>query len=389
MDLRRRVALQDHALRSAWSIRPVWPTPGCRTIRPCIESGNHSTAVAYEGDAVPDGDGEFAAFSNLRFNNHSDIVFSALLRNTDGLPNTPFAGSSALDDSGIYLRRTGGELVEIAREGALVPSGDARYGRFADAFSGDVPRLAFNDNEQVAFRVAVFDTGHDESASGIYIASPEHVQHVVRTGEGYEGGVLRSFEHPALNNVGLAAFIAELEVGQIAGDEGPQPLLRKMLLVTNGDERATAVRQGDVVNGEVVLDFVFNNDPGGQTNGFSDNGVLAYEVTYESGLHAINAWAPELTLRRSHGEPNLEMAWDDQANWRFGITPTFLHEVALDVAAGVVLHGPAADTTVKALSIGHGEAQRLMLGTVRSARSTVWPSAPTARWKAVARWAVR
>ncbi len=326
---------------------------------------DNSTAisqVAEEGDDVPGGDGDFAVFSQLRINNDGDVAFSALLRNTDGLPDTPLAGSSALDDSAIFLKRAGGDLMALVREGDLVPSGDARYGRFAENNNGAMPRPALNDNEQVAFRVELFDTD-DENPFGIFVASPDSVEHVARTGESYESGIFASFEHPALNNAAMAAFIAELNIGTVQTEEGEIPLLQKILMVSDGNERATVVREGDILNGEIVFDITFNNDPEGQTNGFSDSGLVAYEVTYESGIHAINAWSPELFWRETIPDPALEHEWNDNANWRFGLDPGAVHDVTLSPLNDTLIRGPAADVTVKSLALGTGDGEvRLLLG---------------------------
>lgn len=317
--------------------------------------------VVEEGDTVPSGDGEFAQFSQLRINNDNDVAFSVLLRNTDGLPGTLFEGSSSVDDSAIYLQRAGGELIELVREGDLVPSGDARIGRLADALTGDIPRPTFNDNEQVAFRVELFDTA-TEGSSGIFIASPDDLEHIARTGEGYEEGTFAAFEQPALNNAGMAAFLAELNIGVIQTEEGEFPLLRTLLVVSDGDERATVVREGDVLNGETVFDIVFNNHPDGQTNGFSDNGVVAYKVRYESGIEAVLAWSPELFWRETIPDPNLEREWDDQANWRFGLDPGPVHDVTIAPESDTLVNGPAEDVTVKSLALGTDGQVRLALG---------------------------
>ena len=324
-------------------------------------SGSAKALIAREGDAAPSGDGEFAVFSQLRINDHGNIAFSALLLNTDGLPETPFEGNGSFDNSALYIDVAGGSTTEIVREGNLTPGGNMRFGAFADPVNGDMPRLAFNDSNELAFRVDLFDET-EAQARGIFVASPDGIIEIARTGDSYDDGVLRAFEHPALNNSGAVAFKAELQVGTVDGEEGPSPLLRTLLMVADGSDRATVAREGDIINGEVVFDIVFNNDPNGQVNGFSDAGLVAYEVIYESGLHAINVWAPLLTLRRPFQPPDEPMAWDQRDNWRFGITPGLAHEVALNGETGGTVLGPSIDTTVKALRLGEGGALQLLLG---------------------------
>ena len=327
-----------------------------------VTSGGTAIArIEREGDAVPGDDGEFAGFAQLRINDDGNTAFSALLRNTDGVPGTPFEGDGNFDNSALYVHLAGGATTEIVREGDLTPSGNLRFGAFADAVNGDMPRAAFNDGNQLAFRVDLFDET-EAQARGIFIASSDGVTEIARTGATYADGVFVAFEHPALNNSGAVAFKAELQVGSIDGEEGPSPLLETLLMVAADFDRATVAREGDIINGEVVFDISFNNDPDGQTNGFSDSGLVAYEVTYASGLHAINVWAPLLTLRRPFQNPDEEMAWDERANWRFGITPGLAHDVALNGASSGTLRGPASDTTVQSLSLGDDGSLRLLLG---------------------------
>lgn len=248
-------------------------------------SGTGTARLATEGDAAPGGDGVLGELGELRINGAGDVAFSARLRNTDGLPGTPFAGSTTLDDSALYLARANGTLLQLAREGDEVSPGGARLGALADAFSGDVPRPSLNDDGAVAFRAGLLDVV-PEAGTGIFIAAPDGLTQVARSGAAYDDGVFGSFEHPLINRRGMVAFKAAITVGEVNGEEGPVALNETALVVSDGIDFATVVREGDVLNGDVVFDIDFNADPTGPANGFDDAGRVAYQVFYASGARA-------------------------------------------------------------------------------------------------------
>lgn len=322
-------------------------------------SGTGTARLATEGDAAPGGDGVLGELGELRINGAGDVAFSARLRNTDGLPGTPFAGSTTLDDSALYLARANGTLLQLAREGDEVSPGGARLGALADAFSGDVPRPSLNDDGAVAFRAGLLDVV-PEAGTGIFIAAPDGLTQVARSGAAYDDGVFGSFEHPLINRRGMVAFKAAITVGEVNGEEGPVALNETALVVSDGIDFATVVREGDVLNGDVVFDIDFNADPTGPANGFDDAGRVAYQVFYASGARAINVWTPRALWRGSFESPEQEAQWDDVHNWRFGMVPGAAHDAEL-VTDGGVIHGPAQDTTLASLSVGGST--RLLLGT--------------------------
>lgn len=315
-----------------------------------------------EDDFVPSDDGRFDTFAELRINEAGEVAFTARLRGTDGLPDTPFAGSSALDDSALYLVGENGEVHELAREGDPVTPGGERLGAFVDPFSGDGARPALNDAGEVAFRLRLFDEVND-SASGIFIADRDGLRQMVHSGDAYEDGFLASFDHPAINNLGMVAFQGELNVGVIDSGEGPTPLLQGLLMVSDGIDHATVVREGQQLNGETVFDISFNADPTRPTNGFDDNGRVTYLVTYASGRQAINVWTPRARWRGAFGDPDEERSWDDAGNWRFGMRPNAAHDADLSPVGGGTVLGPDADTTVNSLTLGGAGATRMRLGS--------------------------
>lgn len=322
-------------------------------------NGTATSRIVVEGDAVPGGDGEFGTFGEVSINGAGDVAWTALLRNTDGLPGTPFAGSTALDDSALYLARANGTLLQLAREGDEVSPGGARLGALADAFSGDVPRPSFNDDGAAAFRAELFN-GDAETSTGIFIAAPDGLTEIARSGAAYDDGLFGSFDHPVINNRRMAAFKTEIVAGDVSGEEGTVPVLETALVVSDGIDFATVAREGDVLDGGTVFDIDFNADPTGPSNGFDDLGRVAYQVTYANGVRAINVWTPRALWRGSFAPPDGEAQWDDAHNWRFGMLPGAAQDADI-VTTGGVIHGPGHDTTLASLTVGGST--RLLLGS--------------------------
>ncbi len=317
----------------------------------------HGTAASLrvvEGEALADGDGAFDRFGELRINNDGAIAFGALLRDTDGIN-----GNSSADDSGIFVHDALGTRT-LVREGDATPTGDARFGRFEDAFSGDIPRFAFNDLGEVAFEIALSDTSSDRN-TGIYRASDDEILEIAREGDMLAGGTFAGFDGPALNNTGIVVFLAELVVGMEVGGEGTFPILETTLVMSDGVDYAIVAREGEDLPGGTLLDIRFNNEWRGAANGLSDAGIVAYEAIYADGTRAINTWRPSLTWRQA---ADVESgSWDEPGNWFMGLPPSAAHDVNLDPDTHLTVQGPGADTSVRSLTLGQGAGTaRLELG---------------------------
>lgn len=307
-----------------------------------------------EGEGLPDGNGAFAQFGQLRINNAGAIAFSALLRDTAGI-----AGSTNADDSGVFVHDEQGTR-GLVREGDATPSGDARFGRFEDAISGDVPRFVFNDRGEIAFAIRLTDTSSDRN-SGIYRASGDEVLEITREGNTLAGGTFAGFDGPALSNTGIVVFLTDLAVGIELGGEGAFPVLETALVMSDGIDYAVIAREGEDLPGGTLLDIGFNNEWRGPANGLSDTGVVAYQAIYADGTRAINTWQPSLTWR--HAADVEAGNWDDPGNWFMGLPPSAVHDVNLDPDTDLTVQGPGADTSVRSLTLGHGDgAARLELG---------------------------
>ena len=312
------------------------------------------TEIIAEGDLAPTDDVDnrfFDQISNTRINGFSAIGFTGAFRDADGI--------SVPDNTGLYITANGGlnvGVTEIVREGQLTPDNSARFSFFINSnpiSAVGEPRPAFNDNAEFAFLVGLTPVVVGQPSEGVFRASESGVVEIARKDDVYEDGTLRNFSHPVLNNQGVVAFIADLMLdsgGDVIGDDGGV-MSDKILIVSNGQQYATVVREGDVIDGKEVAYFSFNDDTSGRTNGFNDASIIVYSVTYTDNSKGINIWNPGLNWQSSSPEGN----WDDSANWFMGMQPDGLTDVLINPNIDLDVQGPSEETTIKSLTIG-GEA---------------------------------
>ena len=302
------------------------------------------TRIVGEGDAAPSDDPDPRFFSQTtehRYNNDDFVGFAGLLRDDNGF--------AVQDGSGLYRANTFG-VQEIVREGQLTPDATASFGRFASSFSGDIPRSPFNDLEQFAFTVDLILEDGSGQSTGVFRASVDELIEIAREGDNYEDGTLFDFADPALNNFGLVAFDAELNLGVENGPEGPFITRSQVLILTDGMDYVTVAREGQQVNGRTIDEIFFNNSPIGIANGLSDLGTVVYEVRYTDGTSAINRWRAQLGWRSQAGDG----IWDDESNWFFNMPPNLESNVEINPDTDANVEGPADDTIVNSLSFGNG-----------------------------------
>jgi hypothetical protein len=118
--------------------------------------GSDLAFVAREGQAAPDGNGNFTStFSRLAFNDAGQTAFLATLTGTSG---------GASDDRGVYVHDAATGLVKVVRTGdAFLGSTISRF-----TFSGPDHRDdGFNEAGQIAYYFVLAD-----GRSGVAIASP-------------------------------------------------------------------------------------------------------------------------------------------------------------------------------------------------------------------------
>lgn len=307
-------------------------------------NGTSAQYVLGEGDTAPSDDLDpriFRLLSEIRLNNNGLIAFTGVMRAENGF--------SIPNDSGLYTI-DGTSVTEIVREGQFTPDDTAIFRNFASTTTGGTPRPALNDLGQVAFAIDLDIPGSSIRSSGVFRASDDELIEIAREDDNYEDGTLFNFADPALNNDGLVAFYANLNVGTENGPEGPFVISEDILIISDGEDYATVAREGQEIGGRTIQDIFFNSVTTGIENGLSDSGIVAYSVRYTDGTRAVNAWRPQLGWRSAAGDG----IWDDEANWFFNMAPNFASDVQIDSDTDVVLQGPSADTEVNSLSFGNG-----------------------------------
>jgi hypothetical protein len=156
------------------------------------------TQVARGGQFAPDGNGRFAAFANPALNDAGQAAFRAELMGTIG-------GSS--DDRGIFRGDGMTSLTQIARAGQAAPNGNS-FSDFVDP--------AVNDAGQAAFRANLTGTVGNR---GIFLGGGvSGLTQIIATGQSAPdgNGTLSSRAYPpAINNAGQTAFFTG--VGSTSG----------------------------------------------------------------------------------------------------------------------------------------------------------------------------
>ena len=175
--------------------------------------GESLVQLAREGQAAPDGNGAFRSFTTSAINDAGEVVFTALL--TD-----PAGGDSI--NYGLFLS-SGDDLVQIARDGQLVPNGNGRF--------GSIDSVAVNDAGQIAFRASVTQTQDGTSGQALFFFDETSgLIEVVRPGDrlagaGVVGVALAGGDDPrgdglsGFNDLGQIAFTfsAENDAGALEG----------------------------------------------------------------------------------------------------------------------------------------------------------------------------
>ncbi|MBN1853265.1 MAG: hypothetical protein JW829_11095 [Pirellulales bacterium] len=156
------------------------------------------TVIVRRGQSVPDGNGFFyevgeIGYVNYSFNDVGHVAFNPGLTGTTG----PYG------NRGVFLS-TGSDTLQIARGGDTAPDGNGTYRQFSD------PSL--NDHGQVAFQAVIQDTNNQGVFRGQQVGAVSQITQIARCGDPAPdgNGNLRFFTEPALNNLGQAAFQAEL-----------------------------------------------------------------------------------------------------------------------------------------------------------------------------------
>lgn len=182
--------------------------------------GTTLVEVMREGDASPDGDGNFTSFSTFVpvLNNSGQVAF---------LPG--FTNSTSLAGVGFF---DGATLQNIVRTGDAIPTGNGEFQSFFD--------VSLNDGGQVSFRSNLRNTsGGTSDDSGLFLSDPAMgILTVVREGDLLLGSAVTSLtladsdeESSGLNDQDELAFGFELADGRrgVAVWSLPEPTLGALL----------------------------------------------------------------------------------------------------------------------------------------------------------------
>jgi hypothetical protein len=172
-------------------------------------NGLVAVELARKGQIVPNGNGKLSSFlsSPLALNDAGQVSFYATLSHTSG---------GTLDNGGVY-RTDGNTLVEIARQGQVVPGGNGRLRTF------DHPTI--NASGQVSFQSLLTDTtGGTTDDAGIFRGDGSNFVTIARegasTGRTGESFSNVAFDTGALNDAGQVAFRARVTGGSSGSHDG-------------------------------------------------------------------------------------------------------------------------------------------------------------------------
>lgn len=160
------------------------------------------TTLLLNGVSAPDGNGEFSSAGGPVLNDGGQLSFVASLINTTG-------GASSADRFGVF-RRTGTNLVQVARGLETAPDGAQVFGSF---FSDPPP---MNSQGHVAF-LASRDGSFD--GAGLYTGTGAPLTVIAdRTQTPPDGnGTFTDFDGAVINTLGQVAFVGGL-TGTTPGD---------------------------------------------------------------------------------------------------------------------------------------------------------------------------
>jgi len=196
-----------------------------------VGSGASGVAVVREGDAAPDGNGVFSFLTGIEYIALNDAGQTAFITRIQGT-----AGGTA-DDTGVFLGDGSGPVVQLAREGSLLPSGNGSFSTFRD--------VALNDAGTAAFYASLSDTdgGFDDNV-GIFASDGATLTTIAREGQPVPtgSGQFTFFGAPDINNAGQVAFEASL--GFLAPGDGGSAIY----LGTGGTLEQIA-REGEPIGG--------------------------------------------------------------------------------------------------------------------------------------------
>ncbi len=234
--------------------------------------------------------------------------------------------SGTFKGRGLFKSASSGPVTTIAYSGQTVSTALGQYTDFDNT-------LGINNAGHVAY-VGYFAKGSTKG-SGVFLGDGISQRLLVRNNQVAPGGAtFTGFALARANDTGTVAFTAQLnKSSQYNG-----------IFLTDGIETLKVAQVGDVVNGTPIYQLGF--DP----KAFNDLRQVAYQTLDSTGTDfRIYLFAPALKWR-TNGDGN----WDDAVNWTVSLVPATYNDVNVIPTTGGRVAGPAADVTVRSLTIGAG-----------------------------------
>ena len=134
------------------------------------------------------------------------------------------------------------------------------------------------------------------------------------------------------------------------------------LWLADAREQIPVVREGDLLEGKTVLVVGLADDGRGEAgrgSPLNDLGQVAFQVDFLEDMGAFDGifvYTPELSWRETTSGQ-----WDDADHWTLGIAPGPVHDVVIDSDVELSVTGPAADVTVRSLTVGGGEGLAMLV----------------------------
>lgn len=288
-----------------------------------------------EGDlASTEGEARFYdRISQPKINLSGNIAFTSYLRDEDGF---------AVGDGSSGLFWVDGLVTKtLLLEDQSTPDNTATYQYFESPIFSEEPRIEFNNNDEVSFRIRINlnpEVGGGQKRA-IYKASEDHIVEIVREDDAYDGGTLDYIDDPHINEQGLVAFRAVIWSGEIDPGEGAH-ITEDAILISNGEDIVTVVKTGQEIAGKTVThlsDFSFN-----------DVGEIGFQATFEDFTRSIVLWTPLFAW----SDVNSEGEWDNADSWAFDQLPSEFTDLNINPDTDLNLAGPTLDTLINSLIIG-------------------------------------
>ena len=347
------------------------------------------TQIVREGQAAPDGNGNFYELDTFQLNTAGQVAFWAELTGTAG-------GES--DDYGLFIADNG-TIMQIVRQDQAIPVG---YGRFK-SFTGQMNALG-----QVAFAASIDATGVWWNQEGLFLAAGGAITELFRAHDWVPDGSGRRFTKfrvSSFNAAGQIGFHADMkstpggpsdsealyrldgtELVELAYEYQPapngygcfiypgSPLLNEAgvalistrlsgtsdctidfsvfdyaTYLADGEELIQVVRVGNPLSGSTIQQRSFWGGNASEYNGFNENGQVAYLAGLEDGRVGAFLFTPYLHYRRS-----VDGLWVNADNWTVGLAPAAVHDVFIDPAVSLTVTAPAGLASAHSLTVGGG-----------------------------------